>query len=467
MLKLHQHIFRAVLILAGITLILSGMIGYFTLKENTIDRYRQELIAHIELIKLSMPNPQELDAYAHGIGQKTGLRFTLISEEGTVLAESHREHSTMDNHAYRKEVINAKRVTFGEAIRHSDSVNSDFLYLAHKSLYQNEPVFIRLAANLDAVSHTFYLLWLRLTFVFGISFFAGLYGIYKLSSFVRKEIDAIILNLQQIADKEYKITLFSHFSMEFFEIANYLKKLAAKLEKRAKQKRKYTAKIKLISKQRSDVISAISHEFKNPIASIMGYAQTLLDDPATNVQIRERFLGKIVQNAQKISSMIDRLALATKFENGDLNVQSTRFNLSKLAHEIAQNFREKHPERTILDSLETPFFVHADRTMMELVIANLIDNALKYSDEVITLSIDEGALHVKDKGIGIKEDEIEKVTQKFYRTNTHSWDNSMGLGLALVSYILKLHNTTLEIQSTLGVGSDFSFKLPANEPVVS
>jgi signal transduction histidine kinase len=116
--------------------------------------------------------------------------------------------------------------------------------------------------------------------------------------------------------------------------------------------------------------------------------------------------------------------------------------------------------------LPESYMITADRTMIEIVISNLIDNALKYSDETVRVILENDALHVKDTGVGIKEEDIEKVTQKFYRSNSHSWDNSMGLGLALVNYILKLHNTTLEIQSSLGVGSDFSFKLPSNNTVL-
>jgi len=326
--------------------------------------------------------------------------------------------------------------------------------------------FLRLAKNIDTIMHNFYALWIKITLIFSVTILIGLYGAYSFSQKIRQEIDKIVENLQQIADKDYRIKLSSHFSMEFFEIANYLKKLAAKLEKRAKQKRKYTAKIKLISQQRSDVISAISHEFKNPIASIMGYAQTLLDDPHTNPQIRERFLGKIVQNGQKISTMIDRLTLTTKFENGDFTAQNTTFDVVKMIQDITQAFREKNPNRTLICELPENLSITADRTMMEIVISNLIDNALKYSDETVVITLEENTLHVKDQGVGIKAEELEKVTQKFYRTNSHSWDNSMGLGLALVNYILKLHNTNLEIQSSLGVGSDFSFKLPSNNVVL-
>ena len=466
MLMLHQHVTRALLTLFLGTLCLSGLVSYFTIKSDNIERYQMELESHIKIIKHQLPNIEDLEAFAKMIKESSNIRFTLIDEAGVVLVDSDKDNETMDNHAHREEIIKAQKVEFAHAVRFSDSVHSNFLYVAHRVKLDDRILFLRLATNIDTIMHTFYDLWLKLTIIFGLNILAGLYGAYIFSQKVRHEIDKIIENLQQIADKDYKISLSSHFCLEFFEIANYLKKLAAKLEKRAKQKRKYTAKIKLISQQRSDVISAISHEFKNPIASIMGYAQTLLDDPHANPQIRERFLGKIVQNGQKISGMIDRLTLTTKFENGDFNTQNSTFDVVKMTQDIAQSFREKHHNRPIVCTLPETFPITADRTMIEIVISNLIDNALKYSDDTIEIYLTEGSLHVKDNGVGIKEEEIEKVTQKFYRSNSHSWDNSMGLGLALVNYILKMHNSMLEIQSSLGVGSDFSFKLPSNNVVL-
>ncbi len=459
MLTLRQYLIRSLIALFTITLLLSGIVSYFTIKDNSIKRYEIELETHIKLIELQFPSLETIDLFAKAIKEQTHIRFTLINQEGVVLAESDKEHEKMDNHSRREEIIKAQKEDFGHAIRYSDSLKSNFLYVAHRFTQGDQTFFIRLATNIDTIMHHFYDLWLKITLIFTLSLFVSLYGAYTLSKAVRKEVDRIIINLQQIADKEYKITRFSHFSVEFFDIANYLKKVATKLEKRAKQKRKYTAKIKLISQQRSDIISAISHEFKNPIASIMGYAQTLLDDPTANAQIKERFLGKIVHNGQKISTMIDRLTLTTKFENGDFQLQKTTFDADKMLLEVVQNFKERYPNRTfIVQTL--PYTITADRTMMEIVISNLLDNALKYSQESIHVSLENACLHIKDTGIGIKTEDIEKVTQKFYRSNTHSWDNSMGLGLALVSYILKLHDTHLDIQSTLGVGSDFSFKLP-------
>lgn len=461
MLRLHQHFTRALLTLFVSTLLLSGIVSYFTIKESNLQRYTQELQNTIALIKLLLPEEKEFETFAKAIKDETAIRFTLIDETGIVLAESDKESETMDNHSQREEILKAHHEPFGRSVRFSDSLQSNFLYVAHRFSHNDSILFMRLATNIDTIMHNFYDLWLKITLIFSLSILLGLYGAYLFSQKIRLEIKKIIDNLQQIADKEYKIGHSSHFCLEFLEIANFLKKLAAKLEKRAKQKRKYTAKIKLISQQRSDVISAISHEFKNPIASIIGYAQTLLEDPHANAQIKERFLEKIMNNGQKISGMIDRLTLATKFENGDFSTQNTTFDMAQIVHDAVQTFREKYPERMIHASLQE-HLITADRTMMEIVIANLIDNALKYSEDAIEVSIEHNALHVKDTGIGIRSEDIEKVTQKFYRSNSHSWDNSMGLGLALVNYILKLHHTNLEIQSTLGKGSDFSFQFPSN-----
>jgi signal transduction histidine kinase len=154
--------------------------------------------------------------------------------------------------------------------------------------------------------------------------------------------------------------------------------------------------------------------------------------------------------------MIDRLSLATKFENGDLAPIVSQFNIYELTQDVLTTFEDKYKDRDFeLRGKDT--LIKADKTMIEMVLINLIDNAVKYSEDTIFIEIDETSLHVKDKGIGINEKDIEKVTNKFYRSNTLSWDNSIGLGLALVKHILTLHHTSLQIQSKPGFGSDFSF----------
>jgi len=95
--------------------------------------------------------------------------------------------------------------------------------------------------------------------------------------------------------------------------------------------------------------------------------------------------------------------------------------------------------------------------MLELVLINLVDNALKYSNSDVVIESNEKRISVIDSGIGIKEEHLEKITSKFYRVEKNSWDNSMGLGLAMVEHILKVLDSSLEINSEFGKGSVFSF----------
>ena len=237
-----------------------------------------------------------------------------------------------------------------------------------------------------------------------------------------------------------------------------LKNLVKKLRNRDKQKRKYTARLRLINKQQNDILSAISHEFKNPVAAIVGYTETLEEDANLSLAIREKFLGKIHSNALKISTMLDRLALSVKLENNDFSTKLSTFDLDILCRDVTSTLKGKYPLRTIVYEGH-PKEVYADKTMMDLLITNLIDNAIKYSEDIVTLKLTDHAVEVIDRGIGIAPSELELISNKFYRVQKNSWDNSMGLGLAIVSYILKLHDAVLRIESTLGIGSTFSFGL--------
>ena len=248
------------------------------------------------------------------------------------------------------------------------------------------------------------------------------------------------------------------FTQEFEDINAKLMQILRKIKRREKEKRKYTAKIKLKNRQRSDMLSAIAHEFRNPIAAIMGYSQTLTEDEEIPAGLRLKFLGKIYNNGEKIEELLSRLLLWNRFESGEQKLQLSKFDMKPLVGEIAVNLEDKYKGREI-NFFGDNLIVKADKALMEIVLKNLIENALKYSTETVEILISDTTVSVIDKGVGISEENIEKVTKKFFRTEEHSWDNSMGLGLAIVKQILKLHDSVLKIKSQENVGSSFSFQI--------
>ena len=312
--------------------------------------------------------------------------------------------------------------------------------------------------DLGQIMSEFYALWSKLITAFVVIFLIAFYISKKMSERIVYDINQITKYLDEISNKNYKAVIKTKYFYEFLQISLMLKNLVKKLSNREKQKQKYTAKLRLMNKQRNDILSAISHEFKNPIASIVGYAQTLQEDHDIDVRIREKFLGKINANGEKISKMLDRLALSVKLENRDIEINPSEFDLKVMCEEIATNLMSKYKGRYVEVDLK-PIILNADKTMIDLVIVNLVDNALKYSHDDVKITLQNGSIVVKDKGIGIQEEYLDKVTSKFYRVKKNTWDNSMGIGLALVSYILKAHNSSLKIDSTFGKGSSFSFSL--------
>jgi signal transduction histidine kinase len=378
--------------------------------------------------------------------------------DGNVLAESNIDKRSVDSAKNRKEVMNAQTMPYGIETRYSSTFGEDAIFVAKRIAFGGEIVIVRLGVNLAVVMDHFYDLWLKLAGSFAFFIIIALVMSYKMARKIQYDIDQITVFLHEISTKNYNATLKPKFLREFLQITLLLKNLVKKLRNRDKQKRKHTARLRLINKQQNDILSAISHEFKNPIAAIAGYTETLQEDMNLSLSIREKFLGKIHSNALKMSSMLDRLALSVKLENNDFSIKPTLFDLNVLCQEVVSNLHGKYPKR-ILTYTGAPLAVSADKTMMDLVITNLADNALKYSEDGVEIVLDGQKLSVVDHGIGIAPHELELISSKFYRVQKNSWDNSMGLGLSIVSYILKLHNSSLDIASVQGEGSTFGFSL--------
>ena len=440
------------------TMLVSSIISYYTLKSFIIEENTQHLEHNIILIQMQAYHLSDLDRIAANTKAAIQERVTFVSEDGSVLADSNSDKFNMENHANRYEIMQARREGLGTDNRYSVTTHVHYLYVAKKILVDDEVIYLRLATPLDTIMSNFYTLWSRLIIIFAFFMVIGLLSAYQMSKRVRYDIEQIVKYLDEISNKNYKAVIKTVYFKEFLHIALNLKDLVKKLATRDKQKRKYTAKLRLVNKQRNDILSAISHEFKNPLASIMGYADTLLDDPNVNPKIRVRFLDKILSNSRKIAYMIDRLALSVKLENNDLSIHTMNFNLVDLIQDVILNLSSKYPDREIHFHGEE-CLVNADKDMLDNVLSNLVDNALKYSEEDVIISIIDSKLMVIDKGIGISDADIDKVASKFYRVHKNTWDNSMGLGLAIVSYILKLHSSSLIIESKVGEGSLFGFSL--------
>jgi signal transduction histidine kinase len=457
-LRIHQLFFLNILGLFIAALLVASLISFFALKSMIIEDGKERLIQNIELLEPQIIESKNLDTLASSIAQKAHLRVTVVAEDGMVIAESDTDKTKMENHSNRIEIMEAIQNPYGMTIRYSKTLKSDFVYVAKKISKPDGTVYFRLSMSLRSVMEHFYSLWIKLFIAFTLLMVIALIIAYNISKKARYDILQITRYLDEVSAKNYRAILKPEYFREFLQISILLKNLVKKLHNRDKQKRKHTAKLRLINKQQNDILSAISHEFKNPIAAIMGYAETLRDDIHIDPKIRQKFLEKILSNTHRVTLMLDRLALSVKLENNDLSIKPSTFDMANVCLDSISILQAKYPERSIRFEGSSKN-VFADKTMLELVITNLIDNALKYSEEEVSIILTESTISITDKGIGIAPNELDKITSKFYRVQKNRWDNSMGLGLSIVSYILKLHDSALTIESTQGVGSTFGFSL--------
>jgi len=457
LLKIHQLFIRTfILIFTAITLSLS-VVTYFWSKNIYLDQIEKNLIQNIDTFSIVLKDFEHIDTIIKDLKARINLRITIIDERGNVIAESDKDKSLLENHGTRAEVLEAKDRDLGKSLRYSTTVNKELLYIAKKVVIDKKIYFIRMADYTDKITENFMKLTIQI-FIF-VAFFliVGFLASYYISLRIKNETEAILTFLTELSSKKPSFALHSTFTLEFHKITKLLNKVAIKLSKKEKQKAKQNAKLKLANRQKDEIISALSHEFKNPIAIISGYSETILGDDDMPPAMKTKFLNKIHANANKMSHIIDKLRLTLKLEEGKQELILKPCSMKKLIEEIISDLKDNYKTREI--NLEgEDVTLHVDETLISMAISNLIENALKYSEDEVTVRITPEAIEIVDKGIGIEPKELEKIKQKFYRVSKNGWNNSLGLGLFIVQSILSLHSFQLDIESEHHIGSNFKIK---------
>ena len=228
---------------------------------------------------------------------------------------------------------------------------------------------------------------------------------------------------------------------------------------------------------RRELVANVSHDLRNPLTSIQGFVETLLmkQDTFDETEINH-YLEVILNEVTRLNTLVHELFELSKLEAKQSEPVLEDFSLTELIQDISVSYAEMAKRRGIELITTLPqklFFVHADVHMIERVMSNLIDNALKFTSPehgTVEIKVEETGgntrIHVSDNGPGIPEDEIEHIFDRFYtgdRTRPRKAGGT-GLGLSIAEKILELHNTSLLVKSEPGKGSTFTFDLPLVNP---
>jgi two-component system, OmpR family, phosphate regulon sensor histidine kinase PhoR len=222
---------------------------------------------------------------------------------------------------------------------------------------------------------------------------------------------------------------------------------------------------------RREFLGNISHEFKTPLFAIQGYIEALRDDGFEDPELAEKFLNKAARNVERLSFLIKDLDAISKLESGEVPINYENFDLVVLIKEVIDSLEMKSRDYKIdlvfKEKYQAPTWVNADREKIRQVLVNLIGNSLKYGREYGTTSIKTFELHeqvlveVTDDGVGIEEQYLPRIFERFYRTekSRSRQIGGSGLGLAIVKHIVEAHQQTISVRSTVGVGSTFGVTL--------
>jgi len=227
--------------------------------------------------------------------------------------------------------------------------------------------------------------------------------------------------------------------------------------------------LKKLEKMRTQFLANVSHELRTPIFKVQGYIETLLDGAINDEKVNLNFLNKAKNSTIYLGNLLNDLIDISMIESGEMKMSFRYFNLNEYILSIINHFKDTTVKRKI-DIVYNPcredLKVYGDKERLNVVFSNLIQNAIKYTDvgqiELIVEEFDNGVnITIKDTGIGISSIDLNRIFERFYRTELarSRLVSGTGLGLAIVKHIVEAHNSKIIVNSRVGEGSEFSFTL--------
>jgi two-component system, OmpR family, sensor histidine kinase CiaH len=222
------------------------------------------------------------------------------------------------------------------------------------------------------------------------------------------------------------------------------------------------------SQLQQNFMIAITHELKTPIAVAKINLETLQKRKLDEGQ-QQRLIQNTLQETNRLNALCNNMLLSSQIEAGGYRMTSEELNLGELVSDSITDFRDRYPQRVFEDDISEGVYVKGDQLLLQMIINNLLENAIKYSAKELPIEIallhsqNRAILQVKDHGPGIPEEEKTKIFHKFYRIGNEATKKAKGtgLGLYLVDRIVETHKGKIEILDNPGGGTIFAVTLAA------
>ena len=378
----------------------------------------------------------------------------------------------MENHRTRPELVQAFGKGWGSDIRQSATIGVSFLYVA--VLADGGRSAIRIAFPLAEINRQVSQVRGKILVSTALAFLPAILIAALLARYLSRRFATIMSHAGELARGNFRARLPDTDSSEFGQLAQTLNETAGNLQETVSQLQHEHSELEKLERVRKDFVINVSHELRTPLASIQGYTETLIDGAIADPEYNMRFLGIIRHNAERLARLTEDLLTLSRVEQRRQKFEFEIHLVNSLiddAFEMMRPIAEKNRIELMEERAPQDAVVCCDSEAVSQILSNLMENAIKYTPEGGRISVGAQArgsmveFFVRDTGIGIPEEDLPRLFERFYRVDkARSRElGGTGLGLSIVKHLVAAHNGTTRVESRVHEGSTFSFTLPVNQ----
>lgn len=437
--KLRAKIQKSMILVIVTTLLAAYVITTFVVYRQTVRLMEDEICQEADYIKAAVDISGT--AYLRQMDDvRKNTRVTQIDADGQVLYDSKQDEVTFENHKDRPEFRDAEQYGHGQDIRRSDTLDQDMFYYAVKL---SDNTVLRVAKGMDTMWRTA----IQILPMMGVIAAVMLLFAFALA---RWQVIRLIRPINEL-DLEYPL------ENEMYE---ELTPLLQRIDEQNKQK-------DAIANMRKEFSANVSHELKTPLTSISGYAE-IMKDGLVRPEDMKTFSERIYNEASRLIILIEDIIKLSKLDEGEVELEKEDVDLYLLTREVISRLAPQAAARDIhVEITGESAIYHGVRQILDEMIYNICENAVKYNKEGGSVSVWVGRtlqgmkVIVTDTGIGIPEDQKERIFERFYRVDkSHSKETGgTGLGLSIVKHGAMLHGAEIHVESKIGKGTRMELEL--------
>ncbi len=446
---MRKKIYRTICSIVTAVVILSVLMMFGVYCNRIYKIARSDLKLQTETIAMYMGTDSDKEvAELAFLGSSDDLRITLITPEGEVLFDNMASPEEMENHLERPEIISAIETGSGESRRRSETIESEIYYYALRLENGN---ILRAARRMDS---TVILALQAVPFMLAaivLVIIAAMFIAERLTVNIMRPINEIDLDNPD-------------YSVMYEELRPLFDRITEK-----------NREMELAERIRREFSANVSHELRTPLTAISGYAQMIENGMVRPDDIQE-FGHRIASESDRLILLINDIIRLSRLDESDGIDTAQRVNLSEIVRGTISRLEPLATKRGIhIFYSGEDAYINGNPTMIQELAGNIIDNAIKYNKDKGEVRVFSGMngsgveLSVKDTGIGIPEEDLDRIFERFYRVDkSHSKTvGGTGLGLSIVKHAAICHGATISVKSTLGIGTQITvvFK-PYHEPSI-